>query len=63
MTTDIYIILCKYLLYCDKDLIYLHYRHQNVIKNQHLHKDFIFFCLKVKKKNSDYYLKCQALWG
>ncbi len=47
--TDIYIIWCKYLLYCDKYLIYLHYRHQNVIKNQHLHKDFFFFLSKVKK--------------
>ncbi len=30
-TTDIYIILCKYLLYCYKDLIDLHDKHQNFI--------------------------------
>ncbi len=31
VTTDIYIILCQYLLYCYKDLIDLHHKHQNFI--------------------------------
>ncbi len=31
MTTDIFIILCKYLLYFNKDLIDLDYKHQNFI--------------------------------
>ncbi len=33
--TDIYIILCQYLMYCYKDLIDLHYKHQNFIMYIH----------------------------
>ncbi len=46
--TDIYIILCQYLLYCYIDCINLHYKHQNYItfcpyKYQHLHQ-IAYFC-------------------
>ncbi len=48
VTTDIYIFLCKYLLYCYKDITDLHYKHQNFItfcpnKYQHLHQ-ITYFC-------------------
>ncbi len=56
VTNDIYIILCHYLLYCYKDLVDLHYKHQNFLtsdlnfwsfKYQHLQQiaSFLLFAL------------------
>ncbi len=62
VTTDMYIILCQYLLYCYKDLIDLHYKHQNLIIKISASASKFIFLNKIKQFFFFIFSLYQTIW-